>query len=404
MRKKRFVLLIPGILFTMLMPSASALEGSAPSYNQWRPLADRSMAAEWAGRHQGPVQSMSTAPWKGVQRNPNLDGQAYRFRSWGDGKTQRARVSMHATPGSNYAAYQNRQSVKIAQEARFQMPSYGYQQPQPAVYPKHLNWRPVSAAPGTAPAAYGVDNRYRFRPMQRTDKRTAPARWTYRPLQIDIPNTYVYRPLRVNKPANRVDRHIPAPPTMPQVSGYGSGNKDPYAYGFGYLGAPAQSLPSSDYQPRQQPVNYHNYRSAGSVAGHPGFNTHAWGYRFPRDRYSPRYAINMPFNSYRFRPLRRPGGERYRHRGPQPPRYAINPPVYPSTFSPLPPTHVYAYRSWMPPLGYPHPGMEQALRQPVATNRFGTNWYDGEADGEGAWYKLAGELEWPRVSHFSPVE
>jgi hypothetical protein len=36
--------------------------------------------------------------------------------------------------------------------------------------------------------------------------------------------------------------------------------------------------------------------------------------------------------------------------------------------------------------------------------RHGVDWYDGMADGEGAWYQLTGQQAWPRVSQQLPID
>ncbi|MES9992935.1 MAG: hypothetical protein ABW098_13335 [Candidatus Thiodiazotropha sp.] len=326
MNKKTLALLIPGIFYTMLTSSTSAVEGTAPGYNQWRPLAEREATA-----------------------------------------------------------YQDRHPHS---------PIDGYRQPQPAAFAKHFNWRPMSQLAGNT-RSYAIDNRYRFRPMERIERRATPPRLTYRPLQIEIPNNYVYRPLRVNKGAHRVERKTPPKPAVADRTGYGYRN----------YGAPVQGLPQPYLLPDRYLARHYNYRPPASAARYPGNYARAMGYPVPRGAYLPRYAANQPFNSYRFRPLpRRPDRERYRFRGPQVPRYAVNPYHYPPTYPQLPPAHAYAYRDRPSSIGYPYPGIEQAMQRPTAPNPYGTNWYDGEADGEGAWYKLAGEQVWPRVSHFSPLE
>jgi hypothetical protein len=53
-----------------------------------------------------------------------------------------------------------------------------------------------------------------------------------------------------------------------------------------------------------------------------------------------------------------------------------------------------------PRMATPYPGMQQAILRAEIPNRYGVDWYDGQADGEGAWYKLAGQGEWPRVSQY----
>ncbi|MEW8563308.1 MAG: hypothetical protein AB2541_14425 [Candidatus Thiodiazotropha sp.] len=355
MRKKTFALLIPGIFYLLLISSTSAVEGIAPGYNQWRPLAEREAAA--------------------------------------------------AKP--HFPAYQYRRSADRAYEAWPAAPRYGHPRSQALHSAKQPSWRPMSPATVASGPGYGIDRRYRFRPMRRAENRAAPSRWTYRPLQIDIPNHYVYRPLRVNRAANAATGQNPTLPKAADRVGYGSRAPDPSQYGHHNLAAPAQAMPTPYYPPGRHLSNYNSYRPIGPNTRHPGYYTDGWSNPVPQNSFAPRsrYAAGMPFDRYRFRPLNRSGVERYRYRGLQTPRYAANPYVFRPVYPQMPPGQANANnRNWMPHMGYPYPGMRQAMWRPVVPNRFGTNWYDGEADGDGAWYKLAGEPEWPRVSHYAPVE
>ncbi|MEW8662738.1 MAG: hypothetical protein AB2557_09830 [Candidatus Thiodiazotropha sp.] len=355
MSKKTFALLIPGIFHILLISPTSAVEGIAPGHNQWRPLAEREAAA----------------------------------------------VKSH------FPAYQNRRAAERAYQPWPAAPSYGYAQTQALNSAKQHAWRPMPQVPVAGSPVHGGDKRYRFRPMQREENRAAPSRWTYRPLQIDIPNHYVYRPLRVNRAANPAAGHKPPTPKAAHRMGYGSRAPHPNRYGYNNLVPPAQAMPTPYYPSRRHLTGYDNFRPLGPNPRHPGYYTDVGSYPVPMGSFAPpaRYAANTPFTRYRFRPLYRSVGERYRYQGPQAPRYAANPYVFRPLHPQLPPAQAYAgNRHWMPSAGYPYPGMRQAMQRPAAPNRFGTNWYDGEADGEGAWYQLAGEREWPRVSHYAPAE
>ncbi|MES9968725.1 MAG: hypothetical protein ABW092_01745 [Candidatus Thiodiazotropha sp.] len=240
--------------------------------------------------------------------------------------------------------------------------------------------------------------------MERARLGAAPARWTYRPAQIEIPNHYVYRPLKVKPTRHTADRQRVRPPTEPVIEPYGVKQWDPMPYGYHPMGTPMpySALPSYDpylYTPRDN--RYTAYRP--SERYYYG-NRHSSRYPSPRVYSSPRYTGYMPINRHRYRPITRPVTGRYPY--PVRPAWIASSPYpapndpwrspawsYPNTMTP----------AWQPAMGMPYPGMQQAMRHPGMANPYGINWYDGRGDGEGAWYKLAGQQEWPRVSQYSPM-
>ncbi len=246
-------------------------------------------------------------------------------------------------------------------------------------YPKSQNRPPLT---GMRPAGSGNAfpmSQYRFRPLPAEPRPQVVSQPRYLPLQVPIAEHYVFRPL------NPVSRPQPSPrfayqrpqmpmamPARPQyqfnrparvMQPYQSGR---YAYGVYPSARPAwqpewtqRNLPARDYRQFRLP---------------------------PRD-----IAQGMPLD-YRYRPLaampsnRQRLGNRYapyNWRGvPPPPQYLA------MQYGP------YGQRPVPPPwaMGYP-PAMRTAYRpeaMPAMPKRYGTDWYDGRGDGEGAWYKLAG--------------
>jgi hypothetical protein len=111
----------------------------------------------------------------------------------------------------------------------------------------------------------------------------------------------------------------------------------------------------------------------------------------------PRYMGQTLYGRHRFRPLNRPGWSGYRDPR-ESVRYATNP--YPV------PNYQQNGSGWVPynpvmPGRQPYMAMHYpGMHRPSMPNRYGVDWYDGMGDGEGAWYKLAGQQEWPRVSQY----
>jgi hypothetical protein len=139
-------------------------------------------------------------------------------------------------------------------------------------------------------------------------------------------------------------------------------------------------------QPYHYPDHYNRYPVNRFTNSYPwqgkiADNRNRWNHS------KPRYTGQTPYSRYRFRPLNRPGlGDH-----PYPvPYYQRSRPGWGPYNAAMPP-------GWQPYMamrsqGAPWPGM----------NRHGVDWYDGMGDGEGAWYKFAGQQEWPRVTQHLP--
>lgn len=336
MMNKTIAHLIPGIFCLMLMSSASAWEAGAPGHSQWRPL----------------------------------QGQEGAIANGAAGIGQSAQLPPPA-PWQRVADYPNAQRA--------------------------YRFRPFAGYPGQ-----GTDNRYRFRPMEAAQKRSAPLRWTYRPAQIEIPNHYVYRPLNARQARASVTQQRRSRPVPPGLGDYAYNTRAPRFYPYGRFGAPTPGSIPPYFAPYRYPSAQNPAWTARPGLTYPGYGNDVAAYPVPRRAAVPRYSANMPYSGYRFRPRGQSGPQRYRYRD-QRARYAVNPYAPPPNHPRYMPGQAYAYgryRGWSPPVGLPAPGMEQAMWRPVVPNRYGIDWYDGQADGEGAWYKLAEQREWPRVSQY----
>ncbi len=295
--------------------------------------------------------------------------------------------------------------------------------PQPAVFPRraapsYWGGTPVSGGPGIVPSvaaenvqqpwnrfapgwrpseppAGNISRRmantpwsaqgYRFRPLPpaRQNRLDRPVR--YRPLQVQIPDRYVFRPL------NPVARTAPAPASQRPAWSY-----PPVAYSMGRNGySPYVAVPPGSWYP--------NVYSVPAYAASPwGGMPPAYGQpmrRMPNQYFRPPvYAQDMK-TAPRFRPVqpqrrdytnRRGYGQRYARQHPAWRRPAIAPAPY------------WADQRRSPFYAYSPYGLDQrtAQRPPIPSarlNRYGTDWYDGRGDGEGAWYRLAVEAA-PAVS------
>jgi hypothetical protein len=220
---------------------------------------------------------------------------------------------------------------------------------------------------------------YRFRPLQpvRQVRMDNPVR--YRPLQVRIPDRYVFRPLNpVARPAIR---------TSPQL--------------------PFQTLPAAHYPPAWNALPAYT-----SMPTPPRFHD---------------YNLSVPYDAARWPDSRR--GYPYLEREIQPPAYPpvdaermdqmpwfhpwyaaehshVSMPVYNHRYiqrrplrSPYMRSPDYAWRYDRRRTMQPYSGHRytygQRMEQPAPDrpppprmNHYGTNWYDGQGDGEGAWYQL----------------
>lgn len=256
----------------------------------------------------------------------------------------------------------------------------------------HPGFRPYPAAVNTAYQSHYPDMRasgYRFRPWAPTQQARIERPVRYQPLPMKIPDRYVFRPLNpVARPAKPMPVQPPPMPAQPQPPGYPAlaypwtgGGYYPYAY------SPNRLWPYYPHRAR----SYTTEPWAGAVTAYRQPE------RFPaRHAYPPasaQGANRMP----RFRPWSYPGWERA-HNRPYVPRYALQRPIrrYPS---PVPPWGFDSAAAMTP---YPgHNAAERTAQRPPIppsrVNRYGTDWYDGRGDDDGAWYRLAMEKA-PTVS------
>ncbi len=398
MRNTTYALLISGLFSVMLMPSSFAMEGVAnPAASQWRPLpAPGTQMIEWGKNTRQSQQKLRHDRWAGGDNYPQHGRNAYRFRPW---KGQRNRLSAQKIPETS-APYTRPANGSLATP----MPRNGYQWPQRVATPDQAYWRPSTHAASSGYPGHGANNRYRFRPLDHQSLRGAPARWTYRPAQIEIPNHYVYRPLKVNPGRHSTPRQRVRMPATPVVQPYGVKQWDPMRYGYNPMRTSMPYFAPPSHDPYRQVRSYNRY-AAFRPSDRYYANRHDNGYPSPRGYSSPRYTGYTPFGRHRFRPMNRPASGRHPYPG-QPAWLAANPYSAPN-YSWRPSARSYPYGmapAWQPQTGMPYPGMQQAMHRPSMPNPYGVNWYDGRADGEGAWYKLARQQEWPRVSQYSPMD
>jgi hypothetical protein len=330
------------------------------------------------GNNRAPIHPPQYRPRAGYDRPQlqasrwNNNAGRYRFRSWQPPKARRSMESLSYWGAGATATARGRSWDRTFTNS----PS-----------------RPLKMAAGTPvrtnPFPMG---RYRFRPLQEEPHPQVFSQPRYLPLQVPIADRYVFRPLNpVTRPAAypRVAYQRPVmPQNMPAWRPMNQLNPDPrtlrsYPHGrYVYGGYPtARPAWQRDWSGRGLPVRgYGQYPAARRVAQ-----------RMPGD--------------YRFRPLAgmpagRPWvGDRWA------PRVRREMPPMPSYLA----AQYAAYgQRRLPPawaMGYPPP-MRTVYRpesQRPVPKRYGTDWYDGHGDGDGAWYKLAG-VSWPTVTQQNPME
>lgn len=394
MRNKSYALLISGIFGLVLMPSTSALEGAYPGSYSWRPVAakDAPSTNENVFSH-GAGQNLRAGsdPRAWGHNYAWQRSQSYSFRPWDE---RRARVG-GPTP------------VRMPATAQpvYDRPYEGYRASQSAAIPQPGYRGAAIPAINTGRPGYGFNDQYRFRPMDPQQHKGGSAyEWTYRPAQIDIPNHYVYRPLKVPNSRQAVHQQPKPMAAMPGMSDYAYAYQGPVLYGY----QPPSRIPMADMAVPGYGANdyldpYRRYTLNRPAA--------RWGYPWqgeavenqrPWGRSAPRYTGQSPYPpGHRFRPVRRPGWGGYGY-VPQADRYATNPYPLPNYQHSLPGRAPYnaGMPGWQPYAAMHYPGM----RRPGAPNRYGVDWYDGMGDGEGAWYQLAGQQTWPRVSQHLPLD
>ncbi|MEW8050523.1 MAG: hypothetical protein AB2792_03060 [Candidatus Thiodiazotropha sp.] len=400
MRNKMYALLILGIFSVMLMPPTSAEEGATiyPDAGKWRPIQSQDpRKANWNGFSRQPGQNVWPAAWAQGNNHSLHRPQSYNFRPWNGhaGQHKRFASTTQETGRMPHNMPDNRAFVTPPD-----LHNPGYQGPQGAVISQQSYWRPVTQSVRTGFPGYGANSQYRFRPMDREQRRGAPTRWTYRPAQLEIPNHYVYRPLKVHNSRKYREQQRRRMPTIPGMQDYGYNPRDAMRYGYDRSWLPLPGLAASPYDPPRYLDRYNQFLPAQSN------DRYRWrgdsvGYPIHRGYSAPRYTGQIPFTGHRFRPLARSGWDRYRYRG-MPDRYATR--SYPVPNYQWRRSGWVNYdamrRGWHPQMA----GMPQPMGRPEIPNRYGVNWYDGRGDGEGAWYKLAGQQEWPRVSHYLPAD
>jgi hypothetical protein len=287
----------------------------------------------------------------------------YRFRDLNSGRTNQAnqRTQVPAAKSQRSVSYWGGNPVHQGNTAAGTALRYDY--PGQSVQ-SHQAYQP----PGMAHAS----PQYRFRPMQKRVPVETRSRLKYRPMQVEIPQHVRFRPL--NPVAQTRQR-------------------------------PAQS---NRYQQMWQQPNHY-------VLQQPGFPTHAQPW--PRDRYVYNYPHARgwyPNNNAWWAPAPQPmmpmpmampgyawrePAPRFRPQPQSQSRQIYYPPVY--RRYPQSPQPYWAQNRFAgyPVRPYPAPTIynRYPARLPMARPQWqapvdrysGTDWYDGQRDGEGAWYKLA---------------
>ncbi len=338
MKFAAFAFLITGLAAGMLLPGqASSAQGVAPG-------------GVWG--HNSPL-----TPTMGYPDNPVTSG--YRFRPWSEAERSR----QHAPPNSRASS----------------VPPWG-------------GYAGMRSAPGQTTR---VAPRYRFRPLA-PQPRSAPPQpqgYVYRPMQIEIPGQYVYRPLNPVKQAPRPSYRPPLPTGFPRYAG-----RPRVPGGYAYPRYPAY-YPQPPMGLRTQPQSryvYGNPYMGPRFRPQPAADRYVAHYSRPYQGPIPGYANRerrmRPLPGYPQRYVWRPWGE------PHPSRGYGSQSGYPGRYD----TAMRERPVWEPrglpqavaPVT-PNPG---AASRRMVQNRYGVDWYDGQTDGDGAWYKLVENKEWPRVS------
>jgi hypothetical protein len=230
---------------------------------------------------------------------------------------------------------------------------------------------------------------YKFRSMPqqqalRQAALAAPA-IAYRPANITIPDHYVYRPLNPVKKAKPRFYVNNTPRAHPPFPGYGYTAYQPmpgvhtaelanrqisrahrtprYVYGNGL---------DTRYKFRPDPRIYRTAAHGRPIRGMnsiPGFAYNRWPEPM-RFRPTPQFRATHP--GYTYPPTNR----------------------YPATVHNDPDVDVF----YTAPISQSYPNRQKRPEHHVKSQRKQVDWYDGRADGEGAWYKLTEQQHWPEVS------
>lgn len=347
----------------------------------------------WAVQ-QSYADTMAYQPPRTFSSSPDYGRPAYRpMRQWQREIPSRSQYRFRPLEGDNRQGRVsvNRVDAPVAPAAR----SVSYWGGAPAARGRFAN-RPASGngriadrmshayRPWARPLPVRAGNpyqssQYRFRPMEKAQFARDYRQPQYRSLQVQIPAHYVFRPLnpirRSAAPAVSQRAYRAPYPYMPYPN---AGYRPVYPY-------PVQPLPMSRYAyGGGYPTEAGWYGAAPAIS--------APGWRTPyRPAMPPYYAQGMG-SPARFRALPEPlpgtSARRNGYPGPAhrqmvpPPRYTYESPYWRWHYRPLPQTS-----------GYPAAGQTafRPVRSPERLNRFGTDWYDGRGDDEGAWYKLTSE-------------
>jgi hypothetical protein len=378
MKITAFALLLSGVIISALIPLDSVTAGGQlimPAQGQWQTAATNRAARSVAYGQAGPSGSqtgMSTP---------------YRFRPWVDnspnGWRTQAQLGWRESKAASHEPWRGER-----------------------------NWQGGSSIPG--PSAQG----YRFRPLPQRPQRpvSQPARVTYRPADIKIPGHYVYRPINPVKKTQTAKYSSSRIPALPSAPYYGyippPPSMMPIAPVYGYTPyQPRNYVPSAEPQTRSMSRPQPRARYVYGHEPYQGlrFRPVAQTYRHPY--YSHRYDMNRmpPFSlsHWRDRLRFRPSPE-FDRRNYRPPNQAYVQAYYP-------PGYAYPYMAYnrlvpfwaQPGASYPQPfstgdGIADNFN---AYQGRGIDWYDGRSDGDGAWYKLTEQAQWPpRISQTWPGE
>jgi hypothetical protein len=261
--------------------------------------------------------------------------------------------------------------------------------------PSVTPWGGYAGVPSVPRQAPRVSPQYHFRPMAPQPQNVLPQRqgYVYRPMQIEIPGQYVYRPLNPVKQAPRPSYRPPLPSVLPRYAG-----RPMVPGGYMYPGYPAYSpLPPMGLRARPQSRYvygnpYWGPRFRPQPAGDRYVAHYSRPYQGPTPRYASRNRGMRPLPGYPQRYVWRPRGE------PRPSRGYGPQPGYPGRYTAMQERPVWAPQGLPQAAAAPVMPNSGAAPRGMVQNRYGVDWYDGHSDGDGAWYKLVENNEWPRVT------
>ncbi len=369
--KSLFIFAASLLAYSQLAQSADVWQGQ-PSYPVNRQH-DYSMPYQVSAGY--PQSGKRADRFNAYQNRPFAAPGNYRFRNWDLDRENRAKQQYKQVPvdrPQRAVSYWGGNPVRQLAPAVGRSTSADYTN-RPAL---RRTYQPQRMA--YAPA------QYRFRPLQKRAPLVSQPRLKYRPMQVEIPQHVRFRPLnpvaqtRLGHNQENRYRHM-----WPQPNSYAQ-QQPGYAY-------PVQSMQRNRY------VYNYNYPEARDWRS----NYNAWQAPAPQPivpspMAMPGYVWRAPAPRFRTQPL-----PRQMHYPSAYPRHAYNmgpywgqnrQPGYPAYPQPMP--NIYnGYSSRLP--------MARPQWQAPANRYSGTDWYDGQHDGEGAWYQLASRNQ-PTVSqHWS---